>query len=260
MCAPNDVWSLGVILVNLTCGRNPWKQASFEDSTYRAYTRSQGFLKTILPLTDQLNDILGRIFTRNPDQRITLPELRARILACTRFTEAPAVSLPSPPASPEAPTYVSEESAIEDEYDYDDEPLSPASSDSMSDGESTCSSDDGSLSSCSSLDDFEDEDDLDIPEVKTPPPQQTNQDPAIYEPEGAGILGFQRDYMYPYASPSPEPVHPMHMPYQTGCAPKYNPDPFVWEGMKYAHPVPPQLHHPVPFHYQVPLFAHIQGY
>ena len=36
----NDVWSLGVILVNLTCGRNPWKQASFDDSTYRAFTRS----------------------------------------------------------------------------------------------------------------------------------------------------------------------------------------------------------------------------
>lgn len=43
MCAPNDVWSLGVILVNLTCGRNPWKQASFQDSTYRAYTTSQDF-------------------------------------------------------------------------------------------------------------------------------------------------------------------------------------------------------------------------
>jgi serine/threonine protein kinase len=259
MCAPNDVWSLGVILVNLTCGRNPWKQASFEDSTYRAYTRSPGFLKTILPLSDQLNDILGRIFTRNPDQRITLHELRDQILACTRFTEPPAASLPSPPASPEASVYVSEESAIDDEYDYDDAPMSPASSDSMSDGESTCSSDDGSLSSsCSSLEDFED--DLDIPEVKTPPPQQTSQEPAIYETEGAAIMGFQRNFVHPFAPPSPEPIHPMHMPFQAGCAPKYNLDPFVWEGMKYAHPVPPQLHHPVPFHYQVPLFTHIQGY
>jgi len=101
-CAPNDVWSLGVVLVNLTCGRNPWKQASQEDSTYRAFTRSPGFLKTILPLSDELNDILGRIFTPNPEQRITLPELKARILSCSRFTEAPAMALSTPPASPEA--------------------------------------------------------------------------------------------------------------------------------------------------------------
>ncbi|RDA87480.1 hypothetical protein CP532_2782 [Ophiocordyceps camponoti-leonardi (nom. inval.)] len=97
MCAPNDVWSLGVILVNLTCGRNPWKQASLQDSTYRAYSRSRHFLKTILPLTDELSDILGRIFTARPEQRITLPELRARILACPAFTVS---SSSSPSASP----------------------------------------------------------------------------------------------------------------------------------------------------------------
>ncbi|ERS97014.1 RAN protein kinase [Sporothrix schenckii ATCC 58251] len=88
-CAPNDVWSLGVILVNLTCGRNPWKQASTDDSTYRAYARNPRFLKTILPLSDELDDILARIFAINPDQRITLPELKQRILACPRFTVSP---------------------------------------------------------------------------------------------------------------------------------------------------------------------------
>ncbi|KOS22343.1 Negative regulator of sexual conjugation and meiosis [Escovopsis weberi] len=103
MCAPNDVWSLGVILVNLTCGRNPWKQASFQDSTYRAYARSQDFLKTILPVSDELNHILGLIFQPNSKQRISLSELRERILACSRFTVpqiAPA-DLPTPPASPD---------------------------------------------------------------------------------------------------------------------------------------------------------------
>ncbi len=104
MCAPNDVWSLGVILVNLTCGRNPWKQASAEDSTYRAYTRNPDFLKTILPLSDELNDILGRIFNANPDQRITLAELKESIRRCERFTTngTPApMDVPTPPATPE---------------------------------------------------------------------------------------------------------------------------------------------------------------
>lgn len=237
--------------MNLTCGRNPWKQASYEDSTYRAYARSQDFLKTILPVSDELNDILGRIFTRNPDQRITLSELRARILACSRFTEQPTAQvLSTPPASPGHTTvYVADGSAIEDdddEFDYD-EPLSPASSD----GESTCSSDEGSLtSSCSSIGDLEeDEDDLfeDIPEAKTPP---------IYEaPEEPRVVAYhpQQEYMHPV-----HPVQPLHAPVQPVCAPpKFQQlHQYVWDMLKFAQP--PQLHHPVPFHHQVPLFA-MQG-
>lgn len=109
LCAPNDVWSLGVILVNLTCGRNPWKQASVEDSTYRAFTRNPEFLKTILPVSDELNDILGRIFTRDPARRITMPELVEAIRTCPRFTcptPLPQEALASP--APSSRTYVSE--------------------------------------------------------------------------------------------------------------------------------------------------------
>jgi len=84
--APNDIWSLGVILVNLTCGRNPWKRASQSDSTFRAFLKDPGFLRTILPLSPELDMILRRIFEINPAKRITIPELRYRILTCPRFT------------------------------------------------------------------------------------------------------------------------------------------------------------------------------
>lgn len=87
--APNDVWSLGVILVNLTCGRNPWKRASFEDSTFRAYLKDPFFLKSILPLSDEMVCILSRIFEPDPSRRITIPELRQIILDCPRFTLNP---------------------------------------------------------------------------------------------------------------------------------------------------------------------------
>ncbi|TAQ83216.1 hypothetical protein B7494_g8460 [Chlorociboria aeruginascens] len=107
--APNDIWSLGVILVNLTCGRNPWKQASLEDSTYRAFTKNPDFLKTILPLSDELNRILGLIFTRNPDERISIGELRRQILLCSHL--APVQQLLTPLASPQPSTAKTEENA-----------------------------------------------------------------------------------------------------------------------------------------------------
>lgn len=114
MNAPNDVWSLGVILVNLTCRRNPWRQASPQDATYHRFMQDPAcFLQTILPVSDELNDILGRIFTPDPVQRITLPELKQRILECRRFTTM------SPAAEPEQ--YDSDSSElVEEEFDDSD--------------------------------------------------------------------------------------------------------------------------------------------
>ncbi len=275
-CAPNDIWSLGVVLVNLTCGRNPWKQASNEDSTYRAYTRSQGFLKTILPLSDELNDILGRIFTPNPDHRITLTELKARIYACSHFTEQPAGSTqPSSPVpiSPESTnnTYVNADPNV----DYVFGPPSPAASSegSMSDADgSICSSDDESLSSsssCSSMDELDHHGDFcqDAAEAMTPPPQLEGHPLVIYEPEDVSISNFQEYVHCP--GPIPEPVlqqpflqqpglqHPVPMPVLSSHASKiYFPAVWEWVG-KYAQPV--HVTHPVvPFHHQVPMFA-LQG-
>lgn len=78
-----------MILVNLTCGRNPWKVASTrKDSTYRAFRANEDFLKDILPLSEELNDILKMIFTKDPGQRISLQELKQRIIACPTFSKA----------------------------------------------------------------------------------------------------------------------------------------------------------------------------
>ncbi|TGZ81434.1 Pkinase-domain-containing protein [Ascodesmis nigricans] len=96
--APNDVWSLGVILVNLTCGRNPWKRASTSDSTYRAYLQDRSFLRTILPLSVELDAVLQRVFEPNPLKRITIPELRLCIMQCVRLTNGPN-PMDSPPVS-----------------------------------------------------------------------------------------------------------------------------------------------------------------
>ncbi|KAK5064997.1 hypothetical protein LTR84_000832 [Exophiala bonariae] len=101
--APNDVWSLGVILVNLTCGRNPWKKASPEDSTFRAFLKDPMFLSSILPISPELNMILRRIFECDPQKRISLQELREAIINCPRLTMPSYNTLP--PSPPQSPTY-----------------------------------------------------------------------------------------------------------------------------------------------------------
>ncbi|KAL1857638.1 hypothetical protein VTK73DRAFT_8025 [Phialemonium thermophilum] len=263
-CAPNDVWSLGVILVNLTCGRNPWKQASFEDSTYRAFTRRPDFLKKILPVSDELNDILCRIFARNPEQRITLPELRARIIACSRFTQQQQALSVVPIDTPEVilsePTFVDcEESVVDDDLVYG-AALSPAASDSSSSSE-------GSSSSFSSLEDLE-EDVGDIieepPEIHTPPPTQPEAPATICDPRDVGVLGLppHQECSYQVAGQVPDQsVLPIHMPVPQSCLPKFT-IPSLWGDLlhKYVQPAPVQHNTPpYAFHHQVPWFSPLHG-
>jgi serine/threonine protein kinase len=83
----NDIWSLGVILINLVTGRNPWRQATMEDSTFAAYTHQpHQFFSAILPtISTELDELLQRIFCLDPAHRISLPELKWRILECKSF-------------------------------------------------------------------------------------------------------------------------------------------------------------------------------
>lgn len=84
--AANDVWSLGVILVNLICGRNPWKQACVDDETFREYLRNPDFLMDILPISKQTNSLLKRVFTVREDWRCSLADLRSMVHQVERFT------------------------------------------------------------------------------------------------------------------------------------------------------------------------------
>ncbi|KAF2844450.1 kinase-like protein [Plenodomus tracheiphilus IPT5] len=88
---PNDIWSLGVILVNLTCARNPWKRASFGDSNFRAFMQDPEFLRSILPLSQELDAILRRIFELDPAKRATIFEIREMILCCSGFSATKSV-------------------------------------------------------------------------------------------------------------------------------------------------------------------------
>ncbi|KAG9011650.1 hypothetical protein FRB94_000736 [Tulasnella sp. JGI-2019a] len=83
---PNDVWSMGVLLINLAVGRNPWCKASIEDDTFNGFSRNPDFLLSILPISLELNDLLKRVFHANVSERIGLDEMIERVSWIRRFS------------------------------------------------------------------------------------------------------------------------------------------------------------------------------
>lgn len=89
-----DIWSLCIILINLTCMRNPWMKACLNDKTYLNFLKNPNILKDILPINDELFNILKLSLKQNPFERISLFELRKLILNCKSFTIGGNLSIP----------------------------------------------------------------------------------------------------------------------------------------------------------------------
>jgi hypothetical protein len=82
----NDIWSLGIILLNLITGRNPWKSASLDDCTFQAYLRNpEHFLPTVLPISPEVNALLVRTLEVDWRRRITLREMKQELMAIDNF-------------------------------------------------------------------------------------------------------------------------------------------------------------------------------
>ncbi|GCE99729.1 serine/threonine protein kinase [Zygosaccharomyces mellis] len=91
-----DVWSLGVILINLCCIRNPWLKAhQTEDSTFNFYAKNPSVLKQILPISEELYELLTKVLQVNPYARIDLKSLMQEVANLTSLTnEGPLASVP----------------------------------------------------------------------------------------------------------------------------------------------------------------------
>jgi serine/threonine protein kinase len=81
----SDIWSLGVILVNLVCGRNPWRIASTADESFTSFLADPTFLRRILPISDECLYVLTQIFTIDPNARISLTKLRRAVCEVRSF-------------------------------------------------------------------------------------------------------------------------------------------------------------------------------
>ncbi|CAI4038115.1 hypothetical protein SMKI_04G4550 [Saccharomyces mikatae IFO 1815] len=96
-----DLWSLGIILINLTCIRNPWLKADkSEDNTYYYFTKDPNILKQILPLSGDFYSLLSKILQVNPKNRIGLQEVMKEVSSITSFTnKGPLSKVPPLPKS-----------------------------------------------------------------------------------------------------------------------------------------------------------------
>lgn len=75
-----DIWSLGIVFLNIVTGRNPWRSATREDSTFRSYCRNPFyFLPKILPISLELNDVLVMMLNMEWRARPSIPEIRSAI-------------------------------------------------------------------------------------------------------------------------------------------------------------------------------------
>lgn len=83
-----DIWSLGVLFINITCSRNPWPIANINDrqEVFANYILNDRLvLRTILPILQQFNHLLNLIFELNPNSRVSLHELQERLIKCHFF-------------------------------------------------------------------------------------------------------------------------------------------------------------------------------
>ncbi|EJF63752.1 Pkinase-domain-containing protein [Dichomitus squalens LYAD-421 SS1] len=74
-----DVWSLGIILVNLVAGRNPWTYALSTDRAFSHYLSNPNHMRDVLPVSEEAQYILRGVLNPDPVERWTLQELRQHI-------------------------------------------------------------------------------------------------------------------------------------------------------------------------------------
>ncbi|KAJ7576970.1 kinase-like domain-containing protein [Mycena floridula] len=81
----SDIWSVGIILVNLLTGHSPWRMATRTDVQFASFIKDPDFLYKTLSISEGVSDILRPVLAMNPLARTSLSELRRQILAVDTF-------------------------------------------------------------------------------------------------------------------------------------------------------------------------------
>ncbi|KAG0164626.1 hypothetical protein DFQ28_010006 [Apophysomyces sp. BC1034] len=85
--AASDTWSLGILLLALMFGRNPWEEATSMDPAYAEFKRNPMMLKQQLfpMLTTSCHRFLTKILSVHAADRPTVAEMKQQFLALDRL-------------------------------------------------------------------------------------------------------------------------------------------------------------------------------
>ncbi|OCH88891.1 kinase-like protein [Obba rivulosa] len=84
----SDIWALGIILVNLIAGRNPWRTARLEDRQFWRFLGSideETNFWEHLGVSEELAVMLDRVFEMEPEMRLSIEEMREEVLSIRAF-------------------------------------------------------------------------------------------------------------------------------------------------------------------------------
>ncbi|KAF5356393.1 hypothetical protein D9758_009497 [Tetrapyrgos nigripes] len=140
----NDIWALGIILINLITARSPWKQASTKDYHFNHFLNNNPWLLESLPISSSVFALLMQILQIQPSERLdSIPEIRRTLLAIQTLYASPdkseetLISISSPVVGPNtAEENGDKNGSIEHRVRSDDDTCGPLLSDGDSDMES----------------------------------------------------------------------------------------------------------------------------
>ncbi|KAI5830144.1 kinase-like protein [Schizophyllum commune Tattone D] len=81
----NDMWALGVILINMLTMRRPWHKAVLRDPCYAAFVADPNWIYDALPVSWAVSEIVKGVFEVDPAKRLGLEELRGRVEGVETF-------------------------------------------------------------------------------------------------------------------------------------------------------------------------------
>ncbi|KAF9518738.1 hypothetical protein BS47DRAFT_1289187 [Hydnum rufescens UP504] len=84
--APTDVWALGVLLHRMMFNALPWANASLNSPEFRDFLCDRsGYFLRCRNISKEAHELLISVFEIVPENRITIPEFRARLASIQRF-------------------------------------------------------------------------------------------------------------------------------------------------------------------------------
>ncbi|KAG0654833.1 hypothetical protein C6P45_003233 [Maudiozyma exigua] len=83
----SDIWSLGIILINLACMRNPWLKAHHrDDKTFHHFIESPRILLKLLPISESFYQLLMEVLQISPLERKDIHNLMYDVSNLSSFT------------------------------------------------------------------------------------------------------------------------------------------------------------------------------